>query len=274
MTGRADNSISRYRKLFALVLLASCLALVSGSAFGYATGVHNSAGPHRLNERQLRQVQESLQRDTGLMDLSFDAEGELKLGDRKHVQGGSATARTLLLAAVDNGNLYELESHTGSPEIAFARILENRILEISETGKRMSISQVQIDFADFDRLQGPRAAKMALDIGLALLHELVHGVLKLGDPEGSDQIGDCDYHVNQMRRELQLPERLYYNPGIAVTRVTGRNIVTANLEFVERASPNAKPRAIYRLYWLPSEVSPSARNIAQVQEGTIKVKRR
>jgi hypothetical protein len=77
-----------------------------------------------------------------------------------------------------------------------------------------------------------------------------------------------------MRRELQLPERLYYNPGVSVTRVTGRNIVTANLEFVERAAGNAKPRAKYRLYWLLSDVSPNARNVAQVQEGTMKVRRR
>jgi hypothetical protein len=275
MMGTADNSISRNRKRFALALLVSCLALVSVNAAEYPTGVRNSAGPHRLSERQLQQVQESLRHDSGLMELGFDAEGGLTLGDRRHVQGGSATARTLLIAAVDSGNLYELESHAGSPEIAFARIHESRILESGETGKRIRISQVQIDFADFDRLQGAREAKMALDIGLALLHELVHGVLKLKDPKDEiDQIGDCDYHVNQMRRELQLPERLYYNPGITVTRVTGRNIVTANLEFVERAAAGAKPRAKYRLYWLPSEVSPDARNIAQLQEGTMKVRRR
>ena len=275
MTGTADYSIRGLRKPFALALLLSCLDVVSVNAATYPRGVRNSAGPRGLNQRQLQQIRKSLQYESGLMELGFDAEGGLTLGDRGHVQGGSATARTLLIAAVDGEDLYELESHEGSSDIAFARIQESGILEVGETGKRIRISQVQIDFADFDQLQGAREAKMALDVGLVLLHELVHGVLKLEDPrDKTDQIGACDYHVNQIRRELQLPERLYYNPGISVTRVTGRNIVTANLEFVERSAANAKPRAKYRLYWLPSGVSANARNVAQVQEGTMKVRRR
>ena len=273
MRHTADHA-TKACKPFAMALLVSCLALVSANAAEYPTGVRNSAGPHGLNERQLQLVEESLQHKSGFMGLGFDREGWLKLGDRRQLQGGSATARTLLIAAVDSGNLYELESHPRSPEIALARLYEGGIREIGETGKRISISQVQIDFADFDRLTGAREAKAALDIGLALLHELVHGVLKLQDPTGeTHEIGECDAHVNQMRRELQLPERLYYHPGITVSRVSGRNIVYANLEFVERATANAKPSAKYRLYWLPSAVSPNARNIAQLQAGTMKMKR-
>lgn len=275
MTVKANNSISGYSKPFAMALLVSCLALVSANAAEHPTGVRNSAGPHRFNEGQLRQVQESLRHKSGLMDLGFDREGGLTLGDRRHVQGGSATARRLLIAAVDSGNLYQLESHPRSPEIAFAQLHESGIREIGETGKRINISQVQVDFADFDRLEGAREAKASLDIGLVLLHELVHGVLKLQDPKGEiDQIGECDAHVNQMRRELQLPERLYYNPGITVTRVSGRNIVVANLQFVERASANAQPRVKYRLYYQPNAVSPNARNIAQLQDGRMGVRRR
>ena len=275
MRHTAGNSIKTSCNSIALALLVSCLALVSVSAAEYPTGVHNSAGAHRLNEKQLRQLSGSLRQKSGLMELGFDAEGWLTLGDRRHVQGGSATARTLLIAAVDGGNVYELESHPRSPEIAFARIQESGVMEIGETRKRIDVFQVQIDFSDFDRLGGAREAKAALDVGLALLHELVHGVLKLKDPKDEiDQIGDCDYHVNQMRRELQLPERLYYNPGITVTRLAGGNLVTASLEFVERAAANAEPRAKYRLYWLPNEVSPSATNVAQLQEGTMRGRRR
>jgi hypothetical protein len=177
---------------------------------------------------------------------------------------------------VESGNLYQLESHESSPEVAFARIYESATWVIGATGQRLDIYQVQIDFADFDRLQGAREAKAALDLGLSLLHELVHGVLKLQDPQGgTDQIGACDAQVNQMRRELQLPERLYYHPDITVARTSdGRRIVNASLMFVERTAANAQPSAKYRLYWLPSEVSPNAQNIAGLQQGTLAPRRR
>jgi len=210
------------------------------------------------------------------MELGFDEQGGLTLGNRQRIQGGSATARALLIAAVESGNLYELESHERSPEVAFARIYASEYREIGETGQRLDIYQLQIDFADFDRLQGAREAKASFDVGIALLHELVHGVLKLQDPQGgTDQIGACDAHVNQMRRELQLLERLYYHPDITVYRTPdGRGIVNASLVFVERAAANTAARAKYRLSWLPSQVSPNAKNITGLQQGTLVARRR
>ena len=188
--------------------------------------------------------------------------------------GTSSRRAALLQAAVDSVNLYELESHERSPEIAFARILDMEY-RIDETGKRVNIYQAQIDFADFDCLQGPREAKAALDVGIALLHELAHGVLKLRDPQGeTNQIGECDAHVNQMRRELRLPERLYYHPGISVVEFNGRRIVCARLVFVERVAANAQPSAKYSLTWLPSQVAPNAQNIAGLQQGLLAARRR
>jgi hypothetical protein len=135
---------------------------------------------------------------------------------------------------------------------------------------------LQLDFADFNCLSGAREAKASFDIGIALLHELAHGVLKLQDPPGNtDQIGECDAHINQIRRELRLPERLYYHPGISVTRISGaRNIVCARLVFVERATANSQPRAQYSLSWLPSQVAPNAPNIAGLQKGSLRARRR
>ncbi|MGH9844309.1 MAG: hypothetical protein ACREEM_36765 [Blastocatellia bacterium] len=280
MNCTADNSINRHYNIrsFALALLLGELALTALAAPRAAvqpTGVRNSSGPQRLNEKQLQQAQESLRHKSGLVELGFDEQGALVLGNRQHIRGGSATARALLIAAVDSRNLYELESHERSPEVAFARIYESEDRLIAETGQRLTIYQVQIDFADFSRLSGAREAKAAFDIGIALLHELVHGVLKLPDPQSADQIGDCDAHVNQMRRELQLPERLYYQPGITVVRSSdGRGIVCARLEFVERQAGQAEPSAKYQLTWLPSQVSPNAQNIAGLQQGLLASKRR
>jgi hypothetical protein len=161
-------------------------------------------------------------------------------------------------------------------EIAFARIVESENREIGKTGKRMTIHQVQLDFADFGHLSGAREAKASFDIGIALLHELAHGVLKLQDPPGdTDAIGECDEHINQMRRELRLPERLYYHPGISVTRIAGaKGIVHARLVFVERETATAKPSAQYSLSWLASQVSPNARNIVGLQQGLLMARRR
>ncbi len=278
MTRTADNSLNGRRNLqpFALALLLGALSFVAlaNPVSSYPAGVRNSTGPRRLNEKQLQTLQESLRQKSGFVELEFDRQGALALGNRQNIAGGSATARALLAAAVDSANLYELESHERSPEIAFARIVESEY-RLDETGKRTTVHQVQFDFADFDSLRGPREAKASFDIGIALLHELAHGVLKLQDPPGdTDAIGECDAHINQIRRELRLPERLYYHPGISVTRIAGKGIVQARLMFVERETANAKTSAQYSLSWLASQVAPNARNIAGLQQGLLAARRR
>jgi hypothetical protein len=239
-------------------------------------GVRNNSGPRRLNERQLQMLRESLRHKSGFVELGFDQQGALTLGNRQNIEDGSATARALLVAAVDSANLYELESHERSPEIAFAQIHESIVRLIPETSQRTTIHRVQLDFADFEWLDGAREAKAAFDIGLVLLHELAHGVLKLRDPQGgTDQIGECDAHVNQMRRELQLPERLYFYPSVTVMQISaGLRVVKARLVFVERAAANAKPSAQYSLTWLPAQVAPNAQNIAGLQQGLLAARRR
>jgi hypothetical protein len=220
-------------------------------------------------------MKESLRQKTGFVELGFEREGALTLGDRQNVAGGSETARALLAAAVSGVNLYELESHENSPEIAFAQIQESTDRLGDTRGQRTMIHLVAFDFFDFSGMAGPREAKASFDIGIALLHELAHGVLKLRDPPGeTDQIGECDEHINQLRRELQLPERLYYHPGITVVELRGSRIVSARLAFVKRTTVNAKPSAKYFLTWLPGKVSPKARNIAGIQQGLLRARRR
>lgn len=280
MTCAADNSLNGHRnlQLFALALLLGALsfaALANPVSF-YPAGVRNSVGPRRLNESQLQTLQESLRQKSGFVELEFDRQGALALGNRQNIAGGSATARALLQAAVDSANLFELESHDRSPEIAFARIVGAANRQPDPTSVRTTFYLLQLDFADFDRLSGARKAKASFDIGIALLHELAHGVLKLQDPPGNtDEIGVCDAHINKMRRELRLPERLYYHPGISVTRLAGaKGIVQARLVFVERVTVNAKPSVQYSLSWLASQVSPNARNIVGLQQGLLAARRR
>lgn len=272
MKRTADNS-NFWQRIVRSAALTLLLGGFAGSTSAQSlTGIRNSSGWQRLSEKQLQQVRENLSRKSGFAELGFDRQGALTLGNRQRVDGGSATARALLTAAADSQNLYELENHDHSDDVAFARIHESADRQIDASAKRTTIFLVQIDFADFNKLSGDREAKASFDLGIALLHELTHGVLKLQDPQDTNEIGECDAHVNQMRRELQLPERLYYQPGISVVQVAdGRRIVTARLGFVERKAGQVVK---YQLSWLPGNVSPSARNIAQLQQGLAMARRR
>jgi hypothetical protein len=274
MTRTTQHSIPSRFVLSFCALLLSTSATLADACIG--TGVRNSTGAHRLNEPQLQQVQASLRHKSGFVELRFDEQGALTLGNRQHVQDGSATARALLIAAVESANLYELESHERAPDIAFAQIHESVHRLSRATGKRTSIYQVQLDFADFKWLTGAPQAKAAFEIGLVLLHELAHGVLQLRDPPGErDQIGDCDAHINQIRRELHLPERAYYYPDMTAAQTSaGSRTVYARLVFVERTVANTKPSAAYSLTWLSSQVSPNARNVAELERGLVSVSHR
>lgn len=68
---------------------------------------------------------------------------------------------------------------------------------------------VLIDFADFRQVTGDKQALAAFDVGWAVLHEIDHVVEGSEDPE-QEVAGDCEDHVNRMRRELGLPVRNNY----------------------------------------------------------------
>jgi hypothetical protein len=69
---------------------------------------------------------------------------------------------------------------------------------------------VLIDFADFRHLVGDEPARNAFDVGWAILHELDHIVNDSRDASGLGASGECENHINAMRRELHLPERSAY----------------------------------------------------------------
>ncbi len=255
----------------AMTLLVGILeALAFAQTISDLSGVRNSSGMRRLTDKQLQQIRETLSQKSGFVELGFDSQGALTLGNRQNTVGGSATARALLVAAVDSDNLYELENHDRSESVAFAQIFERGDRVISQTRKMSTVYQLQIDFADFGQLSGSNEAKASFDLGITLLHELVHGVFNLQDPQEMNQIGDCDAHINQIRRELRLPERLYYHP-IVTTVKTGLSkiVIVAELEFVETSTGRG---AKFKLNWLPVNISPSARNIAQLQTGAMKAR--
>src|SRR5215475_16138294 len=91
----------------------------SGDPFRYRGGLRNSPGNHKLNARQLGAVLTSLRDKTGLLEIRFDENGFLTLGDQTKFSGGSATARALLNATIKMPHVVDMESHLYSAQVAF-----------------------------------------------------------------------------------------------------------------------------------------------------------
>jgi hypothetical protein len=197
--------------LLALVCTLAPLAYAQTDKWRFRAGLRNSSGSQRLSAMQLQSVLDSLRHKTGFPGMRFDEEGFLTLGDRTRIGGGSATARELLIAAVEGDKAFELESHDHSPAIAFARMGGGPVYNNFTTNARITVESLQLDFADFAQLHGSREALAAFDLGFALLHELAHGVYRLRDAKDPGRLGECERHINRMRRELGLPERQQYS---------------------------------------------------------------
>jgi hypothetical protein len=199
------------------VLFATTCALFSharadsGDPARYRGGLRNSPGERKLNAKQLDAVITSLRDKAGLLEMRFDENGFLTLGDQTKFSGGSATARALLYAVTSMANAIDLESHMYSPQVAFARLAMPVVYYHYTSRATINVFPLEIDFSDLSRLRGPRQALSAFDLGFMILHELGHAAFGLRDAADDPQgLGECETLINRMRRELNLPERQSY----------------------------------------------------------------
>jgi len=195
----------------ALCSIFSTPPATAGDPLRFRGGLRNSPGALKLNAKQLDAVLTSLRDKTGLIEMRFDENGFLTLGDQTKFSGGSAIARALLDAAATMGQAVDLESHMYSSKVAFARLAEPLAYQNYSSGAKIDVFPLEIDFSDFSKLRGDRLALAAFDLGFVILHELGHAALGLrdaaGDPQGP---GECETLINRIRRELNLPERQTY----------------------------------------------------------------
>ena len=222
------------KTLFALILLAVLLCCVPAKSVSVArnyfrAGLRNSDNrPIAIN--QLQNLLENLRQKTGLLDLKFDADGFLELGDRNHIQGGSPTARALILSALESGNCFKLESCNRSSKVAFAQIDPVEIYNDGD-GIQHRIFELRLDFQDYADLMGQTEALSSFDPAMGVFHELGHGVLGLHDLiSKEDPLGECERHMNQIRRELNLPERQSYKPVFTRSRLPGNTYDSTKAE--------------------------------------------
>jgi hypothetical protein len=90
----------------------------------------------------------------------------------------------------------------------FARVVPGRLKHHASAAAETFV--MLIDFADFDHLLGDEPALRAFDVGWAFLHEVDHVVNDLSDSSNPTETGECETHINLMRRELALPIRADY----------------------------------------------------------------
>lgn len=186
-------------------LAAACVCLSALSTFA-------SDGPGRvvLRSEVSRSHREELitrlRAITGFSSLSFDSNGSLRLGDQ--TTGGSESARTLLAEAVAGPSLIVLEDASSRADVAFCRVVRGRW--IRGDANKPPAFVVLIDFTDFHQLSGDAEARAAFDVGWGLLHEIDHVVKDSEDARDGNAAGECEDHINRMRRELGLPIRVDY----------------------------------------------------------------
>jgi hypothetical protein len=245
----------------ALCPIFSLQTATAGDPFRYRGGLRNSPDERRLDAKRLDAVLRSLRDKAGLLEMRFDDNGFLTLGDQTKFSGGSATARALLDAAATMSHAVDLESHMYSSKVAFARLAEPLAYHNYSSGVKIDVFPLEIDFSDFSKLRGDRQALSAFDLGFVILHELGHAALGLrdyaGDPQGP---GECEGLINRIRRELNLPERKTYVAQIHIAPSappTRGSVKLAELAFARAVEKQGRTQVEkFNLWWEAAVVGP------------------
>ena len=197
-----------------------------------------------LSPAHRKQLAIDLRKITGLSDLEFDDDGTLSASTNQ-IAGGSTTARHLILNAIDGRNAVVLEDASDSAEVAFGRVIPGKWKNLNPDNPPAFV--IQIDFQDFDRLMGDERALEAFNVGWGFLHELDHIVNDSVDATSAGEIGECEAHLNQMRRECNLPERKDY--FFTPSPLTADSTFMTRLVRLAFEEPNTASRKKKR-YWL------------------------
>jgi len=181
------------------------LLVVASPVFGGTTDrvvVRASVSQSQRDELTVR-----LRAITGWSELNFDDDGALQLSNTNPVTG-STSARKLLSRAVAGDRAIVFEDASSRKDVVFCRVVLGKFGQEVPTDPEVYV--VLIDFDDFRQVIGDKQARAAFDVGWAVLHEIDHVVQNSEDPQHDTSAGDCEAHINEMRRELGLPVRNSY----------------------------------------------------------------
>jgi hypothetical protein len=207
----------------------------------YCSGIRNAPNERRFSAEQLAFITQRLRELTGWHSLTFNEDGFLVCPEPQTISGGSAAARKLLGAALFGDQAIDLESHPRSAAVKFARLAKGTVYVSYDKSLTITGYPIQIDFNDFRLLQGEAPALAAFDPGIALFHELAHGVWGLPDARSEeDEPGACENYVNLIRRELHLPERQHYEAN--ARRSVNSTALLVELRFIQFTKKNGRLR--------------------------------
>jgi hypothetical protein len=186
-----------------------------------------------------------LRKITGWSNLRFDLAGALRLGTNP--VGGSSQARALLSQVVMGSAAVVIEDASERADVAFCQVLPGRWK--SNVQDTRPVFVVQIDFADFENVIGDAPALQAFDAGWGLLHEFDHVVHNSLDADCLGETGECEAHINEMRRECGLPRRAEYFHTYSPLTVHSAFISRlVQLSFEQEETPSKK-RKRYLVVW-------------------------
>jgi hypothetical protein len=197
-----------------------------------------------LSQARRDELAAKLRRITGWSDLRFDRGGILRLGSTEPVRG-SRSAREFLAKVNFGTKVVVLEDASKRTDVAFSRVIPGQWKQAAPDVPPAFV--VQIDFSDFEHVIGDLRALQAFDVGWALLHELDHIVNDSNDATSLNETGECEDHINQMRRECDLPQRVdYFFTFLPLANDTAFKTRLVRLAFdQEQAAVGKKKR-----YWL------------------------
>jgi hypothetical protein len=234
------SQLSRATWLVAIILFLSPIDLLGQQNRNHVVIREDLSPAHR------EQLAAKLRGITGFPELKFDDDGTLREGSRAPL-GGSASARELVANAISGRNVVVIEDSSNRSEVAFCRVIPGRWKNNSAGGP--SVFVVQIDFADFDHVVGDERAIEAFNVGWGLLHELDHIVNDSPDATSLGETGECEAHINQMRRECNLPQRTdYFYTLLPLSTDTAFMTKLVRLAF-DQEQPTANKKKRYWVLW-------------------------
>jgi hypothetical protein len=234
-----------FSRIHQLALLVAILLLLPVNLSAEPTH-SNVVCREDLSETHRDQLAKRLRRITGWPELKFDRSGFLRRGNAEPV-GGSQTARDLVTKAIYGTHVVVLEDAGKQADVAFCRVLPGKWKNHSLSNLPAHV--VQIDFADFEQVLGDERALDAFNVGWGLLHEFDHIINDSPDAISLSETGECEAHINQMRRECDLPERVnYFYTLLPLSADTAFATRLVRLAF-DQVQPSANKKKRYWVLW-------------------------
>lgn len=224
--------------------VCTLLVVVVVSAFPiFASKSDNLVVRQNVSKSNRQELTRRLRAITGWNHLDFDSDGAMTIAE-SNPRNGSESARALLRKAFEGRRAIVFADASSRKDVVFCRVDMTTL----DQAPSSDVYVVLIDFADFRQVTGDKQALAAFDVGWAVLHEIDHVVEDSQDPQ-EDISGDCEDHINRMRRELGLPVRNSYFFSFLPLKNDGNLVARfVRLGFDLDATPEAKRKRFW-LIW-------------------------